>query len=208
MELLLQKVNKKYGNTVILRDVTYSFKRGFLYIISGVSGTGKSSLLHIIINIIPPDSGMITFDHQPLAHNKVALSIQNTFLFGSLLAIENVNLVGLYQKRESNEVIANYAKLLKISNILKKKTNVLSGGEKGRLNLLRTLAFVSSVLLVDEPTASVDEENAKLIASALLNVCNDKVVIVTSHQPQFFVSNQTIFLKLSQGNLYEVSAAS
>lgn len=181
----------------------YQFKQGKLYVITGVSGSGKSTLLHIISGILNMDHGRLRYKTKDLTRKDVVSALQTAYLFGDLTVWQNINIPLILERKTSHKDRKELITLFKINDILKRKVRVCSGGEKARTNLVRSLILDAPIVVVDEPTANVDYENALLIAESLAKFATKRLIIVTSHQPQLFKFNNVQIIKLSQGKLYE-----
>lgn len=184
-------------------NLTFRFQQGKLYVITGVSGSGKSTLLHIISGIMPKDHGVLRYKEKELSKKNVVPVLQTAYLFGDLTVQENINIPLLLERKISKLDREELVSLFKITHILKRHAKVCSGGEKARASLVRSLILMAPIVVVDEPTANVDYENAMLIAESLAKFAVRRLIIVTSHQPQLFNFRNVEIIKLSNGKLYE-----
>ncbi len=199
----MHNVCKSFGKKQVLTNVCYTFRPGSLYVLLGHSGSGKSTLLHVIAKLLPATSGTIEFKGKQLSHEHVNLVLQQPHFFGDLTIGDNINLNTLFNKRYKSKNAVNFAKTLQIDTIFKRKASVCSGGEKARANLVRGLCSSKSVLLIDEPTAHLDALNSQNLANLLLELSQEKIVIVTTHERNYFTFPSTVFLQIEKGNLYE-----
>lgn len=190
---------------IVLSNINYTFKRGFLYVLLGPSGSGKSTLLHIIAKLLPSNDGTIELDNHPIEPRDVMLVLQQPFFYGDMTIGENIKVSHIFNKGITDKSALNYIETLQIGHILKQKANVCSGGEKARANLVRGLVANKKVLLIDEPTAHLDSGNSHTIANLLYKECEEKIVIVTTHEKEYFSFPQTIYLFIEKGNLYEIT---
>jgi ABC-type lipoprotein export system ATPase subunit len=129
--------------------------------------------------------------------------MQQPYFYGDLTLLDNININYLFSKKVSRKTIEKYSKTLQIDTILKQKASLCSGGEKARANLLRGLLLGKPIILIDEPTAHLDQDNSQIVATILHEISKEKIVIVTTHERQFFNFDNTIFLTMNDGNLYE-----
>lgn len=197
----LINIQKKYllKNKSInaLNDINIKFEEGKLYGIMGESGSGKSTLMQIIGLLIEPTSGILKID----GHNASKLSEKNianlrkeklAYIFQSFNLIPTMNvtenvILPLYTnrnltKKEKVEKVNNLLNSLGIGNRNKHYPNQLSGGEQQRVAIARALCNNPDIILADEPTASLDKENAIKILSILKKLSNqNKCVIVICH---------------------------
>ncbi len=168
----------------------------------GPSGSGKSTLLHIIAHVLPPSTGQVSFHNTKLTKEDVTLVLQTPYFFGDLSLYDNIALVRNFNKTKGRRYIKEIARLFKIEQILKRRANVCSGGEKARANLVRGIYENKDILLIDEPTAHLDYTNSVYVAKTLAAVAKNKLVIVTTHEPEIFNAKNTCRLTLMEGKLY------
>jgi len=176
--------------------------------ISGPSGGGKTTLLRLLINFISPDSGKIFYKDKPLEkyrpeviREKIKMLGQQPIMFGETIqeefkiAAEFANFNG-HDREDYKELL----KIVRLDKRLNDKSSELSGGEKQRLALARLLLLKPEVLLLDEPTASLDKDNQKHILAFLAEYANNngsKIIMVT-HSPDLtkgIAQNQIIIAK-------------
>lgn len=197
----LKNINKKYKvkkkEISVLENINVSFDEGKLYLIKGHSGAGKSTLINILGLIDKYNSGTYKLDGKEVnSFNNLELSkirtnyigfiFQQFYLEENLSALENVCLPMLINPRiKKNERTNRAAELLKIvglSERLNHKPKQLSGGEQQRVCIARALSNNPKILLCDEPTGNLDEENEQEIFK-ILRILADrgKCVILVSH---------------------------
>lgn len=211
MELFrLSDVQLRRGERLILDISSLSIKGGSLYTLVGDNGAGKTTLLRALSRQLDDYTGSIMFnglDIQTLDRVAYTRRVQYVFqhphfLQGSvmrnlLLPLEWRGAVDEDQRLKARSLLAEFG-LLKLES---QTASSLSGGEAQRLSLARALLLDPDVLLVDEPTANVDEENANSIAAMLeLAVQENKTVIVATHDP-LFIRQDEYTLRLSRGRV-------
>ncbi len=161
--LELINITKQFDNFK-LEDINLYVKKGDYFVLLGKSGAGKSLLLEIIAGMITADKGKIFVDgneitHTKIQNRKVGLLYQDYALFPHLSVKENILYPLRHTKRsiKNNKIkIEHLIDLFEIRNLLKRKPQNISGGEKQRVALARTLTTDPHVLLLDEPLASLD----------------------------------------------------
>ena len=162
--------------------------------ISGPSGGGKTTLLRLLINFISPDSGAIYYKDKPLEsykpeiiRQKIKMLGQQPVMFGETIQ-EEFKIAAEFANSNKHQT-SDYQELIKIVRLDKKlsyKSSELSGGEKQRLALARLLLLKPEVLLLDEPTASLDKDNQKHILDFLADYAknNGSKIITVTHSPE------------------------
>lgn len=194
----LQEVSKTFGKHQIFDKYSLNISAQKMTAILGKSGAGKSTLLNLIGLIEESDSGKILIAGQkaPKINSKEALLMRRNliaFLFQNFALIEdesierNLNISLVYEKLRDKEKRRRMREILNqvgITHKLSEKVYALSGGEKQRVALARALLKRSKIILADEPTGSLDEQNRALILGLLRQeVEKGKTVIIVTHDP-------------------------
>lgn len=196
--LNLKKIEKSFGNKVILDQFNLDIKKGESIAIIGKSGSGKSTLLNIISLIEPIDAGQIIFDNKDISSIKYSKKIDFLrdnigFLFQNYALIENESVIknveiGLkYRKDLTNkEAKKNEVKrlldLVGLAGFEDRLIYTLSGGEQQRIALARLIGKPSKIILADEPTGNLDNANSEIIMEILLKEkYKGKAIIVVTH---------------------------
>ena len=177
MEIRLENVSKSYDRPV-LKSLDYCFESGKLYVIKGVSGCGKSTLLNIIGGVEKEYEGSVVYDPQKL---RSAYIFQRSLLLSTLTVRENLQLI-----RGDAKAVEEQAETLGIDELLEKLPGTISGGERQRAAIERALLREPQLLLADEPTASLDDENSRKIAEMIAGLKrSDRILIVATHEGYF-----------------------
>lgn len=161
--LRTEKLCKKL-DAFCLKDISLEVSQGDYYVLLGRSGAGKTQLLELICGLTPPDRGKIFLDgkditRQRVQHRGIGLVFQDLALFPHYSVKDNIMYplkVMRIPLKERIEKVQRAAEEMNISDLLLRKPGNLSGGEKQRVALARTLVTEPKVLLLDEPMASVD----------------------------------------------------
>lgn len=216
-------VTKSFGQgaarRVVLHGINAQFEHGKTYAISGVSGTGKSTLMHLLAGLDLPSEGEIFFNGHSLAalstaqrsaflSTTVGLVFQSPYLISELSVQENVMLPALIAGRNRARAEKKVATLLKKVGLDDRALDApssLSGGQQQRVAVARALVNEPAFLLADEPTGNLDVKTGKQIVDLLLECQREwgMGIIVTSHDAYVAKSMQTV-LKLHDGSLYTV----
>ena len=188
------------GGRNVVDGVSLAVEGGQVVGLVGPSGSGKSTTLLLLAGLEPPDAGVVRLDGEDLAglgpagrqalrrDQAVALVFQGYGLLSLLTARENVELPFRVARRDPGAAAAaatRWLGLLGLADRADQRTDQLSGGERQRVALARALAVEPAVLLVDEPTAELDEENRDR-AVGLLRDAADRgaAVVVATHDPE------------------------
>lgn len=183
----LKNVSKKFDKTV-LKNVNVSFKEGNIYVIKGISGSGKTTLFNILSFLDSDYEGTYLWDNKDvktvgetereLILNNISYVFQKSFLFKKLTVKENLLFI-----KDNLKLIEEYSRKFNIYKLLDKKPEEVSGGERQRISLVRALLLNSKVILLDEPTSSLDKENASIFANYLKEITDDnKIIIISTHK--------------------------
>jgi len=190
--LELRDITKSYNNTQVL-DITHLvIKQGAVYGIMGPNGAGKSTLLSILAFLLSPTSGELYWEGvdvntlgKDMLRRKVTLIHQNPYLFDTTVR-KNI-VYGLKGRRipkeKKDETLQECLELVGLSGFEKRRARELSGGEVQRVAIARALALDPQVLLLDEPTANVDQHGVEKLET-ILRELNEKAqitIIVAAH---------------------------
>jgi len=164
LDIIIKNLTKLYNNTVALTSLSCTISHGEITAILGTSGSGKTTLLNLLAGIVQPTSGSIFFDNKDIANSKiedrnVGYVFQDYALYPHMTVYENIAfplLVQRIKKDKIKEKVFQYASLLHIEDLLKRKPNAISGGQQQRVAIARALIKEPSLLLLDEPFANLD----------------------------------------------------
>lgn len=186
-----------YNNQKKFSFPSFSCAERDTLLILGNSGTGKTTFLHLLALLLQPESGFIQINNQEFARlspreatkmRAIHLGIiyQKSHFVSSLSVLDNLLLANyLADKDQSKEQATKLAKSLDFYELLDKKTNLLSGGEQQRVSIARALMNNPEVILADEPTSNLDDENCEKVINLLENQSKNigaSLVIVTHDQ--------------------------
>lgn len=164
----------------IFKDLNISFSSIGLYVILGSSGSGKSTFLSFLNKTLKPTSGNINFSND-YSYSTV---FQNSLLLEYLTVIENVSLPLLldgYSLNEAKDIALKMLEKVSLTALKDKYPKYLSGGEKIRVSIARSLIKNSTCLILDEPTGQLDEKSSFKIYKILKELSNDILIILVTH---------------------------
>ncbi|MBL5904786.1 iron efflux ABC transporter ATP-binding subunit FetA [Serratia fonticola] len=207
--LVLEDIHYQIDEQVILDAVSFTLKSGEFKLITGPSGCGKSTLLKIVSSLLSPTRGNIIFngknidDVAPEEYRKqVSYCFQTPALFGDTV-YDNLALPYQIRKLKPDEkkIRQDLALLALPDSMLKKGINELSGGEKQRISLIRNLQFMPKVLLLDEITSALDEDNKRNVNELIRRLVAEQglgVLWVTHDKDEIAHADEVITLPLSR----------
>lgn len=179
--LIARDIYKSYKNQEVLRGISLEVGEGEFVSIMGESGSGKSTLLSVLSGNLPPDSGSVEIDGEDITsmserrlarmrRTKLGFVYQSLNLINTLNAADNV-LLPLYLGGENiargRERMAELAKRLEISHLLKKMPQDMSGGERQRVAIARAMIHTPRIVMLDEPTGSLDSRTTSEVLRLL-----------------------------------------
>lgn len=201
---LKKDFTNKRRNVSVLRDITFQIKRGLFYSIEGDSGSGKSTLLSILAGLRKPDAGKVVFfkdDEEiditlkedeylsDLRRHDIAYISQFQDVIPGLTVEENIKLVDVFDGEKPSEsrkeTYEDILHELGIEELQNEYPEYLSGGELRRLIIARTIYAEPKVILADEPTNDLDEDNRRVILKLLKKLTEKGITVVTvTHESQ------------------------
>ena len=207
----LQGITKSFGSLQVLRGIDLNIDKGEIVSIVGPSGAGKTTLLQIMGTLDAPDSGMITIDGTLVSRmkEKELSAFRNkhigfVFQFHQLLpeftALENVMIPAFIAGVGQKEATASALELLDFMGLTDRaghKPNELSGGEKQRVAVARSLINHPAVILADEPSGSLDTHNKEELHQLFFDLRNrfgQTFVIVTHDEGLARITDRTVHM--------------
>ncbi len=218
--LELKNITKEYKesnniSSLILDSLSYTFNEKGLYFITDPSGSGKTTIINLISGFLKPTSGEIIYndiridklDNHSLSEywaNEISFVFQEYNLIESLTVYENISMpLALERKPVIADEIDSIMDMLEIKKLKNRRINELSGGERQRVAVGRALARKSSILICDEPTGALDEENSNRLLRYLKRISTEKLVIVVSHNMKLARSYADYILNIEGKKLVE-----
>jgi tungstate transport system ATP-binding protein len=196
LRLNISNVWKSYNGKPALNDCSFSFDRNGVYVLTGSNGSGKSTLLRICALIERSDKGEVNyFSGDNIISKDIGLRRRITLVLPGIglfnTTVFNNAAYGLKIRGDkSKEIERKVNDALKFVGLIHKKNHnalTLSSGETQRLGIARAMAIEPEMFFLDEPTASIDNENTEIVEDIILNMKKEgksKIIIATHDMPQ------------------------
>ena len=204
-----------YEQTPVLRNINVSFEKGKCYAIVGGSGSGKSTFLKLLLGYMTTYDGTICFDDTDVRdmdldslYDQISIIQQDVFLFDSSIK-DNITMFGDFEA----SVLTNAIHQAGLTALVNDKGldydcgetgKNLSGGEKQRVSIARCLIRRTPILLVDEATASLDNETANSVEAAILGIADTTKIIVTHRFNENIMKRYDNIIVLNRGKIIEM----
>ena len=183
--LIVNKISKTYGNKKVVRDISLSIKRGEIVGLLGPNGAGKTTTFYMIVGLVKPDTGSILLDKTDLTKAPIYLRgakgisylPQEPSIFRGMNVEDNLlSIIEVVEKDKNKHQIILQGLLneFNINHVKKSKSLVLSGGERRRLEIARTLAANPKFLLLDEPLTGIDPVSIDEIKTIIKSLTKKK----------------------------------
>ena len=213
--LSVRNLEKRYGDNVILKDVSVDIEKGEVISIIGPSGTGKSTFLRALNFLDPPTGGEVFFDGEKITkknidttRRRMGMVFQNFGLFSHLSVMDNLTAgqrkLLKIPKKEAEEKSLELLKTVGLSERAKFFPRQLSGGQKQRVAIARCLAMSPEIILFDEPTSALDPTMVSEVMAVMRSLAKSGMtMLVVTHEMSFArdVSNRVLYM--DEGGIYE-----
>ena len=176
MDILMEKINKSYGDKEVLRDFTTKFEEGTVTFIPGESGIGKTSIIRILMGLEGYQSGSIS----GLEGKEISVVFQDDCLCDKLSLDKNLSMVIDGQQGKEQD-LDRLLDLFGLEGYRHKGVAELSGGMKRRLAILRAILYPHNLMIMDEPFKGLDEENKRLVMGQVGQSLVGKTGIIVTH---------------------------
>ena len=168
----VKNLNKIYDKIIAVKDLTFEINKGKIIGLLGPNGCGKTTTIAMILGLLKPTSGEVIIKGKNIEKERINLLEKMNFISPyvelpkKLTVEENLKVYGgLYGIKNVNEKISELINELRLNKFLKKKTGELSSGQKNRISLAKALINDPEILLMDEPTASLDPDTGDFVRS-------------------------------------------
>jgi len=188
--IVVNNLSKKYSNKLAVKNINFKINNNEIIGLLGPNGCGKTTTIAMILGLLKPTSGEILINGLNIEENRIKLLHKINFISPyielpkKLTVKQNLTVYGkLYSVKNLNYKIENLSQKLRLGNFLNRITGELSSGQKNRVSLAKALINDPGVLLLDEPTASLDPETGDYVRSFLENYKKEKKisVLLASH---------------------------
>ena len=176
MDILMEKINKSYGDKEVLRDFTTKFEEGTVTFITGESGIGKTSIIRILMGLEGYQSGSIS----GLEGKEISVVFQDDCLCDKLSLDKNLSMV-IDGQQVKEQYLDRLLGIFGLEGYRHKRVAELSGGMKRRLAILRAILYPHNLMIMDEPFKGLDEENKKLVMGQVGQSLVGKTAIIVTH---------------------------
>ena len=191
--LMVNKISKSYGNKKVVRDISISINRGEIVGLLGPNGAGKTTTFYMIVGLVKPDSGSIVLDKIEISKmpiysrgvQGISYLPQEPSIFRGMNVEDNLlAIIEIVEKDQNkqNIILQTLLNEFDINHVRKSKSIVLSGGERRRLEIARTLASRPKYLLLDEPLTGIDPVSIEEIKIIIKKLKQKNIgVLITDH---------------------------
>ena len=186
----VKKLNKIYDKIIAVKDLNFVINKGKIIGLLGPNGCGKTTTIAMILGLLKPTSGEVIIKGKNIEKERINLLEKMNFISPyvelpkKLTVEENLKVYAdLYGVTNTNEKIYELVNELRLNKFLKKKTGELSSGQKNRISLAKALINDPEILLLDEPTASLDPETGDFVRSFIEHYSSktNVTILLASH---------------------------
>ena len=186
----VRNVNKQYGITKAVRNLNFKINKGSVIGLLGPNGCGKSTTIGMMLGLIKPTSGEVIINNKSIEKNRTSILQKMNFISPyielpkKLTIEENLKVYGrMYGVKNLKDKIFDLLKKLNLTEFKERKTGELSSGQKNRVSLAKALINEPDILLLDEPTASLDPDVGDYVRSIIEDFAsnNKKTILIASH---------------------------
>ena len=186
----VKKLNKIYDKIIAVKDLSFVINKGKIIGLLGPNGCGKTTTIAMILGLLKPTSGEVFIKGKNIEKERINLLEKMNFISPyvelpkKLTVEENLKVyAGLYGVKNINEKISELVNELRLNKFLKKKTGELSSGQKNRISLAKALINDPEILMLDEPTASLDPDTGDFVRSFIEHYSSktNVTILLASH---------------------------
>jgi len=186
----IKNLNKKFRDTLAVKNMSFKIYKGQTIGLLGPNGCGKSTTIGMLLGLIKPTSGNVIINGKNMENNRTELLQKMNFISPyidlpkKLTIEENLKVYGrMYGVQNLGNKIIELMEMLNLNEFKKKKTGELSSGQKNRVSLAKAFINDPEILLLDEPTASLDPDVGDYVRSIIENFSSNKkkTILIASH---------------------------
>lgn len=214
--ITVQNLTKKYGDKIILNNVSTTFPTRKITSLIGPNGAGKSTLLMMVAKLLPPSSGQILLNDQNIDHiktrdyAKIVATLRQSVGFNLRLTVEELVNFGRFPYSQGNltakdtQIVAEAIDFLELSHLKQAYLDELSGGQRQMAFLAMTIAQQTDIILLDEPLNNLDMNHSVKLMQALRRLCDEqgKTVIIVIHDINFVANYADHIIAIKNGRLF------
>lgn len=218
MRVVIEKLNKKFGDKQVLKDVSLEVNDHEVVVVMGESGCGKTTLLRCLCDLERPDSGKISFDdfavyqdnrsltkkEKQHYHRLIGMVLQSYQLFPHMTVLENCCEAPVYQKlmskQEAKEKAMQLLQQLNLQEQADQYPHTLSGGQKQRVAIARACMLQPKVLCFDEPTSALDANTIEQLYPLIDDLKKQMSIVIITHDEVFAQKVGTRVIKIKEIN--------
>lgn len=216
MNLTLNSVTFSYGEKDVIKDISFSIKKGEIVALLGPNGVGKSTLFKCILGFLKPKSGSITIDGREIFslsdkeraryisyipqsfHPVFNHSVLELVMMGLTSQMGVFDLPGEKEEKEAIKALEGMG----ILDLKDRGARKISGGESQLVLLCRAIVQKANLIIMDEPTASLDFANSHIVMDKIMNLSNDGYsVLFSTHSPELALTYATRIIALKDGKI-------
>lgn len=205
--LQIKGLYKSYGSKEILKNINLDVYKNDVVVIIGPSGSGKSTLLRCISKLENITKGEIIYESDKNFHEQIGMVFQNFNLFQNMTVLKNITLTPVKTKKMTLSAANKKAlELLRMINLENRKDaypDSLSGGEKQRVAIVRSLITNPDIMLFDEPTSALDPEMIKEVLNLMKKLAETNTMIIVTHEIAFAKEVATRVIFMDEGKILE-----
>ena len=188
--VIINSLTKQFNNILAVKNISFKINKGTIVGLLGPNGSGKSTTIGMMLGLIKPSSGTVIINGQNIENYRTHLLEKMNFISPyvelpkKLTVEENLEVYGrLYGVKNLKDKISDLMKKLNLTEFRKRKTGELSSGQKNRISLAKALVNDPEILLLDEPTASLDPDVGDYIRGYIENYAsnNGATILLASH---------------------------
>ncbi len=186
----IKNLNKRFGNSLVIKNMNFKIAKGQTIGLLGPNGCGKSTTIGMLLGLIKPTSGDVLINSENMENDRTNLLQKMNFISPyielpkKLTIEENLKVYGrMYGVKNLDRKVDELMQILNLSEFKKRKTGELSSGQKNRVSLAKAFINDPEILLLDEPTASLDPDVGDYVRGIIENFASnkEKTILIASH---------------------------